>query len=171
MTMDRVIEILICVMTVLIMLWLIVSGIWMVTSLAGAEPITEQVWVLCDPDSYVTLREGPGKRKAEFGGVMCGAELWTDNRTKNGFLHVLEIPAEESEGWISSRYVIYDRPAEVNRAMQIRGDGRVALRKWVGGPAKGWILPGETLTVWWMSPSWAVTSRGYIRSEFLEAIP
>ena len=42
-----------------------------------AEPITEQVWVLCDPDSYVTLRSGPGKSKPDFGGVLCGAELWT----------------------------------------------------------------------------------------------
>ena len=36
----------------------------------------------------------------------------------------------------------------------------------------GWILPGETLTVWWMSDSWAVTSRGYIQSKFIgEVVP
>ena len=169
--MEKLTDILLCVLVVLFILWMIVAGIWMFTTLAAAEPITEQVWVLCDPESYVTLREGPGKRKAEFGGVLCGAELWTDNKAKNGFLHVLEIPAEESEGWISGRYIVYDRPVEMNRVMRIRGDGRVALRKWVGGPVKGWILPGETLTVWWMSGSWAVTGRGYIRSEFLEAIP
>ena len=136
-----------------------------------ADVITEQVWVLCDPDSYVTLRTGPGKNKPDFGGVLCGAELWTDNKIKNGFLHVVEVPAEFDTGWISSRYIVYDRPEEVNLVMQIRGDGRVAVRKWVKGPVKGWILPGEQVTVWWMSDSWAVTRRGYIRSEFLEVVP
>ena len=153
-------------------LLIIIMCILILRDVGLAERIQEQVWVLCDPDSYVTLREGPGKKKSEFGGMLCGSEMWTDNRQKNGFLHVLELPAEESEGWISARYVVYDRPVELNERHVIRADGRVALRKWVGGPAKGWILPGETLTVWWMSPSWAVTSRGYIQSKFIgEVVP
>ena len=134
---------------------------------AAAEPITEQVWVLCDPESYVTLRSGPGKSKEEFGGALCGAELWTDNKTQNGYLHVVDLPAEQSEGWIISRHIVYDRPIEVNAVMQISSDGRVACRKWVGGKVKDWVNNGDRLTVYWMSPTWAVTSRGYIKSEFL----
>lgn len=158
-------------LTAIAVILVIILCILILRDVGLAERIQEQVWVLCDPESYVTLRSGPGKRKPEFGGVLCGAELWTDNVSRNGFLHVMEIPAEESEGWISGRYVVYDRPVEVNRVMRIRADGRVACRKWVNGPVKGWILPGETLTVRWMSPSWAVTSRGYIKSDFLEAVP
>lgn len=132
-----------------------------------AEPITEQVWVLCDPESYVTLRTGPGKNKPEFGGGLCGAEYWTDGKTQNGFLHILEVPAEESEGWVSARYIVYDRPVEVNERRVITGDGRVACRKWVNGKIKSWVMPGDEITVYWMSASWAVTSRGYIKSDFI----
>lgn len=135
-----------------------------------AEPITEQVWVLCDPDSYVTLRSGPGKSKADFGGVQCGAELWTDGKTKNGYLHVMEIPAEESEGWIVCRNIVYDRPHEVNAEMEIEAEGRVACRKWIDGKVKGWAYSGDVVTVYWMSASWAVTNRGYIRSKFLSEV-
>lgn len=146
---------------------IIVLVITFLQDIGLADVITEQVWVLCDPDSYVTLRTGPGKNKPDFGGVLCGAELWTDNRKQNGFLHVLEVPAECDTGWISAKYVVYDRPVEVNRRMVITGDGRVACRKWVAGNVKDWIMPGDQLTVYWMSPSCAVTSRGYIKSEFI----
>ena len=157
--------------TAILVLLMAITIIMVMRDTGLAERIQEECWILCQPDSCVTLRSGAGKNKPEFGACQCGDKLWTDNEIRNGFIHVLEVPAEESEGWISSRYVILDRPDEVNREMQIRADGRVALRKWIGGPVKAWILPGETLTVWWMSPSWAVTSRGYIKSEFLEAVP
>lgn len=156
----------IATLLIIIMLILILRDVGL------AERIQEQVWVLCDPDSYVTLRSGPGKSKPEFGGLLCGAEIWTDNRQKNGFLHVLELPAEESTGWISARYIVYDRPVELNERHVIRADGRVACRKWVNGKITGWIHDGEQLTVLWMSPSWAVTSRGYIQSKFIgEVVP
>ena len=123
-----------------------------------AETITEQVWVLCNPESYVTLRSGPGKSRASFGGAPCG------------YLHVMEIPAEETEGWIISRNIVYDRPHEVNGVMEIRAEGRVACRKWIEGKIIGWAHDGDQLTVYWMSASWAVTNRGYIRSEFLTEV-
>lgn len=149
------------------LLALMVAILMVIIDTGLAEPITEQVWVLCDPQSYVTLRSGPGKKKPEFGGVMCGTELWTDNRQQNGFLHVLEVPAEESTGWISARYVVYDKPVEVNQRRVIRANGRVACRKWVGGKVKSWANDGDELTVYWMSPTWAVTSRGYIQSQYI----
>ena len=157
-------KILLAAITILIAVILLILAF---RDVSNAEPITEQVWVLCDPESYVTLRIGPGKSKPDFGGVLCGAELWTDNKKQNGFLHVLEVPAECDTGWISAKYIVYDRPVEVNQRRVITGDGRVACRKWVDGKIKDWIMPGDQLTVFWMSPSWAVTSRGYIKSEFI----
>lgn len=153
-------------------LLIIIMCILILRDVGLAERIQEQVWVLCDPDSYVTLREGPGKKKPEFGGLLCGAEIWTDNVSRNGFLHVLELPAEETEGWISSRYIVYDRPVELNQRRVISADGRVACRKWVDGKITGWIHDGDQLTVWWMSDSWAVTSRGYIQTKYIgEVVP
>jgi len=135
-----------------------------------SERIIEQVWILCDPESYVTLREGPGKSKPEFGGAGVGAEFWTDNIQKNGYLHIMEIPAEETEGWIIARNIVYDRPVEINRVMEVSAVGRVACRKWVGGKIKAWLRDGDRLTVYWASPTWAVTDRGYVMTEFLKEV-
>ena len=152
----------------LIVTELFVTVLVMLMDIGLAEPITEQVWVLCDPESYVTLRSGPGKSKASFGGAPCGAELWTDGKTKNGYLHVLEIPAEESEGWIICRNIVYDRPHEVNAEMEIEAEGRVACRKWMDGKIVKWYRDGDQVYVHWMADGWAVTDRGYIRYEYLE---
>ena len=135
-------------------------------SLANADPITEQVWVLCEPKGTVNLRSSPGG--PVFGGTTCGSELWTDNKQRNGYLHVLELAAEEETGWISARYIVYDQPEEINTEMLIESDGRVAARKWIGGKIIKWMNPGDTVFVYWRSDEWSVTNRGYIMTEYLE---
>ena len=48
---------------------------------------------------------------------------------------------------------------------------QVACRRWIGGPqveGHPWIRNGETCQVFVMADGWAVTSRGYIKSEWLE---
>lgn len=141
---------------------------FVIKSFAKADPITEQVWVICEPAGTVNIRRKPGGEV--FGGATCGNELWTDNRQKNGYLHVIDLAAEEDEGWISTRYIVYDEPAAINGPMVITGNGRVAVRKWIGGKIIRWLQPGDGVHVYWMSEEWAVTDRGYIRSEFLEVI-
>ena len=135
-------------------------------TLAGAEPITEQVWVLCEPTGTVNIRSRPGG--PVFAGATCGAEMWTDNKQRSGFLHVLDLAAEQDTGWISCRYIVYDRPEEINRQMVITGEGRIAARKWIGGEIVRWMKPGDTVTVYWWSAEWSVTDHGYIMSVFLE---
>ena len=139
-----------------------------VRGIAKADTITEEVWVLCEPNGTVNIRSKPGG--AVFGGTSCGAKLWTDNRQRDGFLHVLELNAEEETGWISQRYIVYDEPHPVDAVMVITSDGRVACRKWIGGKIIKWLKNGEPVTVYWMSTEWAVTEYGYIRSEYLEAV-
>ena len=149
---------------------MLLMALILLCSAASAERIQEEVWVLCMPDSEVNVRERPKKTGQIFGGAMCGACMWTDNIKRNGYLHVLELASESDTGWISARYVVYDEPVEVNAVMEIRSDGRVACRRWINGKINSWIMNGDRLTVYWMSPSWAVTSRGYIRSEFLTEV-
>lgn len=149
---------------------MLLMALILLCTVASAERIQEEVWVLCMPDSEVNVRERPKKTGEIFGGAMCGACMWTDNVKRNGYLHVLDLAAESDTGWISARYVVYDEPVEVNAVMEIRSDGRVACRRWINGKINSWIMNGDRLTVYWMSPSWAVTSRGYIRSEFLTEV-
>lgn len=136
-----------------------------INSVARADVITEEVWVLCEPDGLVNIRSRAGGRVVAD--ARCGDVMWTDNRSRNGFLHVTELNAEVDEGWISGRYIVYDEPHEVNEQRTVTGDGRVACRKWIGGKIIRWAIPGDTVTVYWASREWAVTSAGYIRTAFL----
>ena len=135
---------------------------------AEAEGIQEECWILCRPGSYVSLREKPGKRAAEFGGALCGAKMWTDGTTRNGYLRVTEIAAEQDHGWVSARYVVYSEPREINCPLRIRSEGRVAVRKWIGGKIVKWMRDGDEILVYAMSDEWAVTEKGYIMTAFLE---
>ena len=137
----------------------------LIASEAEADAITEEVWVICKPEGTVNLRAAPGGRV--FGGCQSGAKMWTDNREKNGFLHVLELAAEEESGWISTRYIVFDEPREVMDAMVVCSEGRVACREWIGGKVIRWVQDGELVTVYWISDEWAVTEYGYIRSVYL----
>lgn len=136
-----------------------------INSLARADVITEEVWVLCEPDGLVNIRSRAGG--PVVADARCGDVMWTDNKSRSGFLHVTELNAEVDEGWISTRYIVYDQPEEVNAQWTVTGDGRVACRKWIGGKIKGWAQPGDTVTVYWASDEWAVTSAGYIRRAYL----
>ena len=140
----------------------------MMASEAEADTITEEVWVICKPEGTVNLRAAPGGRV--FGGYQSGAKMWTDNKSRIGFLHVLELAAEEDSGWISSRYMVFDEPREVMDAMVVCSQGHVACREWIGGKVVRWVQNGELVTVYWISDEWAVTEFGYIRSVFLGQI-
>ena len=54
--------------------------------------------------------------------------------------------------------------------MTVWSQGRVACRKWIGGPVRGWVYDGDTVLVYWKSKEWSVTDHGYIKSEYLEEI-
>jgi hypothetical protein len=150
---------------------LVVMGIWVFNEFGfayGEGMEGQQVWVLCEPDGCVNLREKPKGRI--FGGAMVGAELKTDGKTKGSWLHVFNIPAEEDSGWISSRYITYSEPEIVMCNLSIRAEGRVACREWIGGKVKHWLHDGEKVYVYYMSDEWAVTEIGYIMTEFFEEV-
>ena len=135
---------------------------------ARADGIQEEVWVLCEPNGVVNLRTKP--KGQIFGGVQCGDSMWTDGKQERGFLHVLELHAEVDTGWISSRYIVYDRPRTVMCGLTIHADGRVACRQWIGGKIVRWVHEGDVIMVYYMSDEWACTEYGYIHSEFFEEI-
>lgn len=130
----------------------------------------DRAWVLCQPGSIVNIRQKPTKNSPDFGGAECGTMLKSDGTTKNGFLYVYDIAAEETEGWVSTHYLVWFEPEEVNAPMRIRSEGRVACRKSIEGKIKSWARNGDILTVYWYSTEWAVTDRGYIMSQYLEPV-
>ena len=50
---------------------------------------------------------------------------------------------------------------------------RVACRRWMNGPRtqNPWLMNNSLVQVFYMTEEWAVTSRGFIRSEWLEVSP
>ena len=158
----------VCAILFGIMLGIGICGI--VLSEATAEDTeTYSCWVLCRPETGgVLVRDKPQKKSAEVALVDCGRCLETDQREKNGYVHVFGLAAEEDSGWISARYVLWSEPKQINKKMLVRADGRVACRKWIGGPVTDWAEEWDEVYVYWMNCEWAVTERGYIQSQYLD---
>ena len=133
-----------------------------------AESDTEDVWVLCTYESFVNIREHPRKSSFAFGGVTCGTRLKTDGKVKGDYLHVVDVPAEESEGWISKQFIVHSEPVRMTQPATVVSNGRLAARKGIGGKVQYWMNPMDTLTIFWWTDEWCLTNKGYVQTEFLE---
>lgn len=152
------------IILVLIMTALCVLGLaWDTT--ASAEDL-KTVWVLCNPESYVNIRSRASKHAEVSGYACCGDAFETDGKTRNGFLHVIA-PVEAGEGWISEGYIVRSEPEQVCEAWTVSSEGRVAARAKVNGRRIRWMHDGDVVWVYGIA-EWAVTNRGFIRSEYLE---
>ena len=130
-------------------------------------------WVMCRPGDYVNVRMSASKQSREVGYLECGDSFLTDGCTRNGFIRVYSV-GEGSEGWVYSGYTVTEKPVEVYETYCCVSRGRVAVRRWMNGPKVAttpWIVNGSTVTVFCEADGWAVTSRGYIQSRYLEADP
>lgn len=125
-------------------------------------------WIMCD--SYVNIRETPRKNGNELGRLDAGDRIRTDDKVRNGYLHIIDAGTETGDGWVYAGYVIYDEPERKDALMVITGNGRVNARRWVDGPKKARLKPGTVVTVKWLGYDWALTNRGYIRSEYIGVI-
>ena len=143
-----------------------IAFISILTAILPASAAEEVYFIICNPNSYVCVRNQPKKCGAEAGILDCGDYILTDGVEKNGFLHVLGIT--EGDGWVHLGHVVPDRPVIEKQKMRINSNWQVASRKWVGGKKNGFLHNGDVVTVYARSEQWAVTNRGYIMTEFLE---
>ena len=67
-------------------------------------------WIMCQPDSYVNIRETPGNRGAVIGYLELGDSVETDGQNRNGYTHIIHASTESGEGWVASGYLVQDRP-------------------------------------------------------------
>lgn len=153
---------------VMISLGAIAMGIQDARIRAWAEDYTTECWVMCSPGSYVNCRPTPSKRGETIGMLETGYRLEFDGRTKDGYAHVVNLGLEQTEGWVSVNYIMFVEPREVDADTVVRANGRVALRKYQDGPRTGWVVDGSPIHVHWVADGWAVTNKGWIRTEYLE---
>jgi hypothetical protein len=135
-------------------------------------------WVLCQPGDHVNLRIDARRDSKSVGWLECGDEFETDGTSRNGWIRVLD--AGECACWIYSGYVVTDEPVRIEEGEQnyvCVARERVACRRWVDGPQiringrLSWLKNGSDVSVFYIAGDWAVTSRGYIRAEWLEVDP
>lgn len=124
------------------------------------------VWVMCNPDSFVNIRVSPSTRSETEGYLMCCDKVLTDGQTKNGFLHCY-CTNESGEGWVYSGYIVTDEPVIVNEVKHIESNGRVAARSNIAGDRNCWLKDGREIYVFCESEEWCVTSKGFVKTEFI----
>ena len=141
-------------------------------NMAYASDRLVRCWVLCQPGSQVVVRRTPSKNAMEVGQLEVGDWFETDAVSSNGYIRTYGI-GEYGEGWIYCGYVSTEEPVKVGMTYCCVAKNRVACRRWMDGPqtANPWLKNGSQVQVFYRTSEWSVTSRGYIRSEYLEADP
>ena len=148
--------------------WLMVLVLCSLLSVCVAE--NETYWVMCNPDSYVNIRETPRKTGREGGYLLYGDSVEVDGRRYNGYWHIVNCPTEMGEGWVKGLYLVDEMPGEPDKvSCVVVSNGRVAARNGVNGERRKWLKPGMEITVYGMTSEWAVTNQGYVMSRYLEA--
>ena len=139
-----------------------------------SEDKTITCYVLCEPGDYVNVRSAPNKKAESAGYLECGDGFETNAESRNGFIRVLGV-GEFDQGWVYSGFVVTEKPEPVFESYYCVAPSRVACRRWCDGPRidgrAGWLYNGSVVQVFYRAEGWGVTSRGYIRSEWLEAFP
>lgn len=146
---------------------IITTIIWLVFAQKPASAGEVEYFIMCQPDSFVWVRERARKHSAKTGYLMLGDRIRSDGRTHNGFIHVLGV-TESDEGWISCGYLAEDEPEIAEQTARITSRGRVACRRSINGARRKWLRNGDEVTVYAWGPEWCVTNEGFIRNEYLE---
>lgn len=162
--------------TLRVILILVVLAATVALAIAGRADGTEGTitcWALCKPGDRVNLRIEPAKGSKSVGWLECGESFQTDGTRMHGWIRVLD--AGECECWIYSGYVVTEEPVAVFENYVCVAKKWVACRRWVNGPQINgrlrWLHNGSSVSVFYIAGKWAVTSRGYIRAEWLEVDP
>lgn len=155
------------VVSVFLVVFLVFTSYTYTTAESYDEDLIE-VWVLCCPDSYVNARLFPNRKGDIIGRLETGYKLYTDEVTRNGFLHCVGASLESSEVWVYKGYLIYDEPVIVNEEIEIRSRNRVIARKAIGGKKRCYVKCDDTVVVYYAGFDWSITNKGYIKTEFLD---
>jgi hypothetical protein len=133
------------------------------------EPVNELTcWVLCQPSDYIHVRSTPSIHGNPVGFLDPGDEITISTDAKNGFFPILS-PSFDGESYISCRYVSTEKPEwKGGQEYVVVSNERLQARKWIDGPRRTWLTNGTVVRVFYLTSTWAVTSKGFIKSQYLE---
>ena len=124
-------------------------------------------YIICNPESYVLVRKSPKNTAEATGRLDCGDTIQTDGKQKDGFLHILGV-TEFGEGWVFQGYIVDDEPMIEQGKATVTANGRVAARKYIGSKEYKWVKVCTDVKLLARSEEWAVTDKGFIKTEYLE---
>ena len=130
----------------------------------------ETAYILARPNKYVNVRPKPGLKYKTQGWLMCGDKIYLDGKKRNGFLHVVDLPAEDPNGWVYEGYIVYEEPKRIDWDYLVVSNGRLAARNCIGGKVNKWLKPFTEVHVYYEADGWAVTDYGFVKFEYLEYI-
>ena len=133
---------------------------------AYVHAFADEMYVMCESDSFVNARNTPGKGGEIVGRYECGDVVQTDGRAKNGYLHVIDCSFEQSEAWVKAWYLSESEPHPVSMTTVVKRDRTIARNGIGGNPVKR-LKAGTAVKILVYTPDWCLTDRGYIRTEFL----
>lgn len=154
------------ILLILIVLFIIFAAASLIT-ISRAED--EGYYVLCKPGGSVNVRSRPDKSAPVVGWVQFGRHVHTDGKEKNGFIHVTDLAAEVTDGWVYAGFLVYDLPRDEAYRAEVWG-GPVIARNCVGGKQIGRLKDGATVTVYARSNAWAYTNKGYVMCDWLREV-
>jgi hypothetical protein len=124
-------------------------------------------YVVCQKDDYVHARMKPTRKSQSVGRFDGGDEVVTDGYVKNGFLRCYGF--ETGVAWVHKGYVVYDRPEKVDgQTAYSVSRGTLNARRYIGGKVIHKLENLDEVKVYWWSDEWAVTSKGFIQTKYLE---
>lgn len=150
-----------------IVAFVIVVAVALTVSLCEGETLAT-CWVMCKPGSRVEIRNKPDKNSRSNGYLECGDSFQTTGECRNGWV---ACSGAGEGGWVYCGYVALEEPEKIGERYVCVAKKRAACRKWMDGPqidSAPWIKNGQYCQVFCMADGWAVTSRGYIKAEWLE---
>jgi hypothetical protein len=151
----------------------IIGWTWGTASCKASEERLITCWVMCKPGDFINVRRTPSRSGEQVGRLDACDSFLTDAEAKNGWIRCYGI-GEYGEGYIYCGYVVTEEPEVVMENATCTAYGRVACRRWMGGPRTehgGWLAPLSDVTVFYMTSDWACTSRGYIQTKYLDIDP
>ena len=132
--------------------------------MAVSAAFADTVYVLCQPDSFVYVREFPKKGAQMAGYAELGDALETDGVKRNGYLLVYGF---EGDAWISTGFVTWYPVTVFKAKTQINSKGRVACRRSINGTRRKWLKDGSEVVIYAFADDWAITNQGFIQTQYL----
>lgn len=129
--------------------------------------LADTVYILCQPDSWVNVREFPNKTANICGRLELGQEVETDGVIRKGYLHLIGTGFEGGDTWLKAGFATEYPVTIMTIKTQINSRGRVACRRSIKGNRRKWLKDGAEVTIYAYSEEWSITDQGFIKTQFL----